>query len=168
MKYQIIATLFSCIAATSAWAGCASERATFLSCSVKGGKQLSVCFEGDAAVYRFGPAGKPDLTLSQPLARVDYRPWPGVGSTIWEVVRFHNDGITYEVAGSILRIAADEADGPNLFGGVEVLRGETSLARIDCLPDTVVFPWSEAIGDAKRAAGLDWHPERQSWQPRAD
>lgn len=164
MKH-IFVTLAALTLATSAHAQCASEGQTFLSCSLeKSGKHLSVCLEGDRAVYRFGPKGTPELTLSQPLDRLDYRPWNGVGSSIWEEVRFVNSDITYAVYGSILRIAADAADGPNLSGGVEVLRGDTSLANLACARKTVVFPWSEAISDAKRAAGLTWDRSSQSWR----
>ncbi|MDQ2093252.1 hypothetical protein [Rhodalgimonas zhirmunskyi] len=168
MRYQVLAIALSSIASTSAWAGCVSEEMTFVSCTVKGGKMLSVCLEGDMAVYRFGPEGAPEITLSEPLATIDYRPWPGIGSTIWEVVRFTNGDITYAVNGSILRIAADEADGPNLGGGVEVWRGENLLATLECLPSSVAFPWSQTIGDAKRAAGLEWFPEDQSWKRTSD
>ncbi|UYV38653.1 hypothetical protein N4R57_06285 [Rhodobacteraceae bacterium D3-12] len=164
-RATVLAAILATSAATSAQSQCASEAQTFLSCTLeKSGKTLSVCVMGNTATYRFGPKGAPELTLSTPLDRLDYRPWNGVGSSIWEEVRFANNDVTYAVYGSILRMAADDGDGPNLSAGVEVLRGETSLANLSCDQKSVVFPWNETISDAKRAAGLTWDRPSQSWR----
>lgn len=169
MKLFFASSCVLCLFASVAQADCASPDQTFMSCTLeKSGKSLSVCVENANAVYRFGPKGAPELTLSEPLASVDYRPWNGVGSSIWEEVRFHNKGVTYAVYGSIHRIAADEGDGPNHSGGVEVLKGEKSLARLTCVQTSVQFPWVDAISDAKRAVGLTWDQTAGAWVQNAD
>ncbi|WGW03829.1 hypothetical protein [Tropicibacter oceani] len=154
------------LTAGMAFAEC-SAADLFLSCRIaQNGKLLEVCVEGDAVVYRYGPAGgAPELTLREAAATLGYTPWPGIGRTIWEEVRFFNGDYEYRVNGAIDKMLAVEDSPEAKSGGVEVYRGAQRAAALDCAPATVRFDWTAAIGDAKRAAGLDWDPGAQAWLP---
>jgi hypothetical protein len=65
------------LSAAPAQAACQPDSEIF-ACQI-GSKTLEVCHEGDALVYRFGPHAAPELTLSEPLATLDYQPWSGFG-----------------------------------------------------------------------------------------
>ena len=120
-------------------AGCAGQ--LVMGCTI-GKKELSLCLTSAGLTYQFGPAGRPEISLTRPLAVLDYQPWPGVGFDIWEQVSFSNDRVRYEVWSSAPRDAAGVAS-----GGVNVVEGERVLAALTCVgePQGLGLP---AIGDA--------------------
>lgn len=152
--------------ASPALADCGPGRELFMSCTVEGqGKRLEICFDRAVAVYRFGRPGAPELELAAPIAGLAYRPWPGVGSSIWEEVDFENAGHLYTVSAGVDRRAAgrDGDEAGVMWGQVEVTRGGESLATLRCIPDSVAFPWTQALYLAKEAAGLSWDYTRHEW-----
>jgi len=65
------------LAAGPAVADCSTPHATFVQCRIEGSpKILEICAEQDAAVYRFGPPGRPEMELFEPYAMLDHQPWP--------------------------------------------------------------------------------------------
>ncbi|QEE36208.1 hypothetical protein FTO60_11115 [Octadecabacter sp. SW4] len=157
------------VLATPAVAECLPQGETFVSCTIaESGKQLEVCINGGDALYTYGAAGQaPELALREPIRDLDYRPWPGIGRTIWEEIAFARGGYAYLVFGGINREASDIDDEIQVtaFGGVEVYQGETLLTRLSCVPETVDFTWTNALSDGKRAAGLEWDLRARRWVP---
>ncbi len=155
-----------------AHAACGPDQQTFLSCQIEGRNgQLNVCFDADIVTYSYGPARKPELTLFAPINTVAYTPWPGAGSTVWEVVSFTNADYTYATFGEIHRIFPDDPNDEievRKSGGVIVTRGNDTIAQLSCDPDTIIFPWGEGLSDAKIAAGLTYDYSAQVWQKTAD
>ena len=152
----------------AAAAGCATSEDTFLSCTIrKTERVLAVCVDGDQLTYQYGLPGAPELTLSEPLAAIDYQPWNGVGRSIWEEVRFANGATVYAVHGGLDRVP-NEDETRRLFGGIEILQDGKTLGQLTCLPDTVVFPWTDRISEARRAAGFEWGVAEMTWVKRAD
>lgn len=127
------------------------------SCQI-GPKALELCHADGALTYTFGRAGKPELTLTEPLETVDFTPWPGAGRYIWEAVAFHNAGFSYEIHSGIER-------GPDATTGREaaltVYEGETEIARLDCDADTATS--LEDLYDLKKSVGQCWDYETRAW-----
>ncbi|KUF09267.1 hypothetical protein [Pseudoponticoccus marisrubri] len=163
----MIRSLALCLVlAPPALAQCPAEQA-FLSCQIgANGKWLEVCVAGSRVDYRYGDTlWSPELHLSDHAAQVDYRPWSGVGRTIFEEVRFINGSYEYRVHGALERaLTAGQTD--RASGGVEVYKGGARIAALDCAPQATLFGWSTALSDAKWAAGLKWNPGTGTWQPR--
>lgn len=153
--------------ATSAIAACDADQQTFVSCQIEDrNAQLAVCFDAETVTYSFGPAGNPELTLSEPVTTVAYTPWPGVGRAIWEEVTFQNGNYSYSAYGGFDRMFGDETeeDHPTpQFGGVVVRRDDAIVAELSCDPATVDFGWGEGLWDAKHAAGLTWDYGTHGW-----
>lgn len=173
LKSTALAVLAASLCGTSASAACAPGEQTFMSCAIDGRSEvLRVCFTETDVFYRFGaPNEVPDLALVSKVADVEYRPWPGVGRSIWETVRFQNDDYAYEVYAGFDRMFGDEteADHPTpSFGGVRALRADMVLQELECRRDTVDYAWGEGLYDAKRALGLDWNDVDLRWQPATD
>ncbi len=150
-------------------ADCQAMDETFLSCTVQGGaKTLSVCIDGRTLHYAFGPVSRaPELVLSRDVTEVNYTPWPGVGRTIWEEVGFENLGHVYTVHGWLDRIPAEEADEDPprpMGGGVTVTRGDETLVKLACDPDSAEFFWTDAVSHAMAEAGRCWDWDTQTWQ----
>jgi hypothetical protein len=143
-----------------ALAQCPGE--VLFSCPIKA-KTLEVCLTGGTAIYSFGPKGAPDLTITTPVADLAYQPWPGIGRTIWDSVRFHNDGVDYEVWAALDKMMEEGQPEPDWQGGVTVTRGDEILAELACTapPDP---PWLDQLFAAKEAAGQCWNFDSQSWQ----
>ena len=139
-------------------AACPSESQVF-SCTIKG-KALDICHWKGALIYKFGPDAKPDLTIAEPLETVQFTPWPGVGSAIWEMVAFRNEGHVYEVYTSVER---DPGADQTLQGAVNVIKDETMIAELRCDPGTASNSL-EVIWDLKEAIGQCWEFDSQSWQ----
>lgn len=153
-----------------AWARCPDASDTFLSCQIDDtARRLEVCIASDTLTYSFGPPGAPELTMTETAARIDYRPWPGVGRTIYEEVTFENAGYRYVVFGGIERDYddTDEEIIPTQFGGVTVHEGasETPIAGFTCAEGATEFPWTMGLSDAKAAAGLAWDHYEHTWLP---
>ena len=153
MRFLLLASL---LLPSAGWAACASE--TILACQI-GSKQLDVCLDKDTVSYRFGPKGAPELTLSDPLASVAFTPWPGVGGSMWQSVSFTNGDVTYEVWDSIER--NPEATEPRA-GGINVMRGDTSLARLNCNRGSVEGS-VDLLYDSKLAIGQCWDRTNVVW-----
>jgi len=118
-----------------------------------GAKTVQVCLSFDQVTYTYGPKfGDPELTLSENVTTIDYLPWPGVGSAIWETVTFYNGDYSYEVLAGFER----DPENPQSFGGISVRRDDEEVANLTCDPDSVEFGWEVALFDAKRAAGQCW------------
>lgn len=147
-------------------AQCGGVLEPFLTCEIGvKRKALSVCYNDDIVTYRFGPADRPELVLTETVATIDFTPWPGVGRSIWEEVRFHNGDYTYTVYAGFDRMFGDEKDTDienRFFGSVTVTRNGQTLAELSCNPDTVDAPWS-GLFDAKIAAGLTWDYQARVW-----
>lgn len=171
---DMMRALLAVLACTSpAFAQCPDGAETFLSCRIEGSdKRLQVCLVGQTLTYRFGPPGAPELALAAPVTAAGYTPWPGIGRTIYEEVTFRSGDFRYVVFGGIERDhdATTEEIIPTRFGGVSVFLGadESPLAAFSCARDTVDFPWSAAIGDAKRGMGLTFDRQVQRWVPDAE
>lgn len=146
------------IALASPAAACPNGAEVF-SCTITG-KPLQLCHWQGALTYSFGPADKPELTLSQPVENLAFTPWPGIGSEIRETVAFQNKGYTYEVWTSAER----NPEAPTgLTGGVTVRQGETLVARLTCDPGTPSQSL-DLIYDLKEAIGQCWDFGSRSWQ----
>jgi len=129
------------------------------SCQV-GAKALEICHVGDDLTYAFGPRGAPELTITEPLKTVNFAPWPGVGSNIWEAVIFVNDDYAYEVWTSVAR--EPEAT-KGLQGGVRVLNGEEMVAELTCDQGTASNAL-DVIWDLKESVGMCWEFASISWK----
>jgi hypothetical protein len=145
------------VLAGPAFAACPGE--TYLDCPVGKGRQLEVCVVGQAFTYRFGPVGRPELSLTVPMRDGTVTPWPGVGSAIWSSVRFPNADVEYEAWVSVER----DPDG-SASGGVTVLRGEETLVALECLPGSVTTP-AFVLEDAMAAGGYCWDLQDFIWRP---
>lgn len=141
----------------AAHAACDGE--TYLDCTVENGRQLQVCIGADAFTYRFGPAEAPELELSVPIAEGTATPWPGVGGAIWSYIGFPVDGHVYEVWTSIDRNDADDAPPPS--GGVNVLKGDETVAALTCQSGTVSPAFT--LEDALDARGWCWNYDSLEW-----
>lgn len=140
----------------AAAAACPGE--TLLSCDTGRGRVLEVCADDTAFHYSFGPAGRPDLTLTAPLADGPVTPWPGIGSAIWSTVTFRNDGHYYEVWVS----QEKGPDAPPATAGVEVRRDSQVLASLECRPGGTIPP-AFTFEDRMQAAGLCWNLDQSRW-----
>jgi hypothetical protein len=133
------------------------------SCSIKG-KALQICHSDAVLVYSFGLPEKPELILSQPLATVDFTPWPGVSRNIWETVTFPNAGYIYEVWTSVER---DSEATTGLLGGVDVRQGEAIVAQLTCDAGTPSQSL-DVIYDLKAAIGQCWDHGARVWAISCD
>jgi hypothetical protein len=131
-----------------AWAACASDERTFMSCTFANGKAVEVCMTDNVARYSFGRPGQtPELALSLRFGQgAEFVPWNGIGRTISEAVRLTNNDVTYEVYGGLDKFEAFEDD-PNddiypLFGGIYIEdRQGKELAYLECIPSTVTYAY---------------------------
>ena len=129
------------------------------SCRI-GAKALELCHVGGDLTYAFGPRGAPELTITEPLQTVNFAPWPGVGSNIWETVIFVNGDHAYEVWTSVTR-DPEATDG--LQGGVRVLNGAAMVAELACDPGTASNAL-DVIWDLKASVGMCWEFASISWK----
>lgn len=155
MRAAVLLALLAAPIAAPAQAACQGDEA--FSCQI-GAKTLDVCYWRGMLTYRFGPEGKPELVLNEPLETVAFTPWPGMGGSFWETVAFQNEGYTYEVWTSVER--DPEATEPRQ-GGVRVLQGNTTVAELDC--DRGTATPMEVLYDLKHGIGQCWDAESQTW-----
>lgn len=132
---------------------------TVFSCQM-GAKALEICNETDTLIYRFGPEAAPEMLIAEPLESVNFTPWPGVSSNIWETVAFFNEGYTYEVWTAVER---DPEVTTGQQGGVRVLIGDEMVADLECDPGTPSNSL-DVIWDLKEGVGMCWDFGNQSWQ----
>ena len=149
------AALILALLATPTSAACPGDVA--FSCQI-GQKTLEVCHWQGMLTYSYGRAGKPELTLSEPLETVAYTPWPGVGLAIWDTVAFQNEGVTYEVWTSIDKMDENAV----LEGGVNVMQGDTMLASPTCDTGSVAHGL-DSMSSLKAGIGQCWSPETLRW-----
>lgn len=139
MTRQLLAilTAMTCLFAAHAMDARAGE--AVLTCRIEGhDREASVAIDGDSAVYRYGPpGGQAELTLTTPLADLDYRRNSGAGDTIDEVVTFNNGNTAYRVAAGFRDGLAPDPSALVPFGRLTVLRNGKSLARLTCRPDSI-------------------------------
>ncbi|WP_333817355.1 hypothetical protein [Tabrizicola sp.] len=149
------ALFLALIAASPAHAACQGDEA--FSCRI-GKKTLEICYWKGALIYSFGPIGKPELTIAEPLETARYTPWPGFSRSIWDSVAFLNDSTTYEVWSSFDRLDENAV----LEGGVNVIQGDKTLATLTCDKGSVARSL-DAISDLKAGIGQCWIHETQAW-----
>ncbi|WP_137110530.1 hypothetical protein [Rhodobacter sp. SY28-1] len=149
------AALFLALLAAPAQAACQGDEA--FSCPI-GKKTVEICYWKGMLTYRFGPEGKPELTLNEPLETVDYMPWPGIGRAIWDSVVFTNQGVTYEVWSSFDRLDENAV----MEGGVNVMQGTKTLAALACDKGSVEAGL-DRISDLKAGIGQCWDYDSRSW-----
>lgn len=149
------AALILALLAAPASAACQGDEA--FSCTI-GKKTLEVCHWKGALVYSYGRAGKPELTIAEPLETANYTPWPGIGRAIWDTVTFQNDGVTYEVWTSVDKMDENAI----LEGGINVLQGDSLVASLTCDPGTASNSL-DAIYGLKEGIGQCWDFDRRSW-----
>lgn len=132
----------------------------FLTCTI-GTKQLSLSKQDDDIIYRFGPAGKPELVLKEPVATVDFQPWNGLGSTDADAVTFYNQNYSYTV------ITTSPYE--NFRNGIHyhditiwVERDGKNLASLNCKEELAGNPL-DYLREAKAAIGQCWNREQQQW-----
>ncbi|SEC10751.1 hypothetical protein [Rhodobacter sp. 24-YEA-8] len=141
--------------AAPVFAACQGE--SLFECRI-GKKELELCHTGSAVNYRFGAPGKHELQINTTLSDLEYQPWPGVGRTIWEAVTFHNATTSYDVWSGFDRQDPDA----KLEGGVNVLRGETLIAALDCTKGSVRSGLDLLYG-AKEGIGQCWSFDDKVW-----
>lgn len=165
---------------SAAQAACPTLAAPILSCSLKdGAKQLEVCLEGDSFTYAYGPrGGSPELRLYSEVADGSFRPWNGIGRTIWEVLVFRNGEYFYEVGMGWDKMAAlidgedgeaqEEPDpGVAMSAGIDIQRQRPGqeveyLAFLECDPGSILYD-TDRIYRVYDAAGLCWDHGERRW-----
>lgn len=147
--------LLLALLAAPAHAACQGDEA--FSCRI-GNKTLDVCYWKGMLNYRFGPEGKPELTLYELLETVAYTPWPGIGRAIWDSVAFQNEGVTYEVWSSFDKMDENAV----MEGGVNVMRGDKTLATLTCDKGSV-GRGLDTLSELKAGIGQCFDHETQSW-----
>lgn len=149
------------LAALVAAAPVGAEPVTLLDCPI-GAKRLTVTADAEAVTYRFGAEGAPELTLTNPLSASSFQPWPGVGRSIFESIRFENESYAYEAFWSFDRL---EPEG-DMAGGVVVLKEENIVATLDCDAGQVEATFF-TMEDHLREAGICWDYEAREHRPCA-
>lgn len=155
MRAAFLLLALAAPAAGPVWAACQGDEA--FSCQI-GAKRVEVCYWKGMLTYRFGRDGKAEITLNEPLESVAFTPWPGIGSSLWETVAFHNEGYTYEVWTSVER--DPEATEPRA-GGVRILQGEETVAELSC--DRGTATPMDTLYDLKDGIGQCWDMGSQTW-----
>ncbi|MBO6884433.1 MAG: hypothetical protein JJ869_12760 [Marivita sp.] len=138
----------------------AAIEGNFLSCTV-GAKQLSLSIQDYHITYSFGPDGKPELVLREPVATVNYTPWNGWGSTDVYYVTFYNHSYSYTVAASTNY--ENYRNGIHYYDiNIWVERDGKDLAILECNEQFAGDPLDH-LRVAKAAIGQCWNREREQW-----
>ncbi|SHG83813.1 hypothetical protein SAMN05444003_1156 [Cognatiyoonia sediminum] len=156
---SVAASVFLTCLGSAAVAQCDADQELYFSCSFsEGAKAVHVCENPASVTYQFGPTGEaPELMLSENVQDVDYTPWPGIGTTIWEEVVFESQDYRYVVYAALVRsFPENETDDITVTptGGITVLNGETEIANLRCDEGSAEFPWGSGIYDAKTSLGF--------------
>ena len=138
-RNAILGAILTGLVTTVAMAKDRSAEQNVLTCRIDGqDRQASVSISGTDAVYRYGrPGENPELTLTSPLAEVDYRRKSGPGSTFDEVITFENGDTRYRIAAGFRDGAAPDASAYIPFGTLIVSRSGKDVARLSCKPGTI-------------------------------
>ena len=142
MRTFILAALALAVPATASAAPICQrlQAETVFHCTIDGSSRtLSVCDLPDGGfLYSYGRPGAAELTMRREKSELAYRPWNGVGFSIWASLTFHNEGYRYEVWFDALK---DESRPVN--GGVHIYApgedpaaGRPTASR-ECRPGTV-------------------------------
>ncbi|MGB7240663.1 MAG: hypothetical protein WBC93_01075 [Sulfitobacter sp.] len=166
-KLGVCLASYGILLGTMAQADCTAGQEAFTSCQIEGrNTEVFVCFDDQVATYSYGPiGGTPDLFLSEPIERVDFEPWSGLGKAISESVTFYNDDYAYDVGGGFDRPFSDEEMALPIrrFGWVEVTESGAIAAYLECIPETVSYGFGGGIHDIKVAAGQTWDSKSFTW-----
>lgn len=139
MRQAIVSAILTFLGATAAMAKDGATEQNVLTCQIDGQeRQASVSIADSEAVYRYGRSGQnPELTLTSPLMRVDYRRKNGPGATIDEIITFANGDTTYRIAAGFRDGVGPDRSAYIPFGTLTVSRAGKQLARLNCRPDTI-------------------------------
>jgi len=126
----------------TASAAAATERPgeeTVLACAIEGkDREASISIAGTRATYRYGRRDKaPELTLSTPLASLDYRRKDGAGDTQDEIVTFINGDTAYRFAAGFRNGKEPDPSALRPFGMLTVSRGGKLIAQLACVPSRI-------------------------------
>lgn len=169
MEKKIALYLASCcvVVSTMAQADCPAGQEPFTSCQIDGrNTEVFVCYDDQVVTYSYGPTGgTPDLLMSEPIERVDFEPWSGLGKAISESVTFYNGDYAYDVGGGFDRPFSDKEMllPVRRFGWVEVTESGEIAASLECIPETVSYGFGGGIYDIKVASGQTWDSESFTW-----
>jgi hypothetical protein len=153
MRALILALLFP----LPAFAAC--NGTTLVSCPIKGTQWLEVCLNGDDLTYAYGRIGRaPDLALREPLANGTYRPWNGIGRSMWESITFTNAEYTYEVFASFDRLDENAITEQ----GVSVLKNGSLVTTLTCDP-ALGMTLFDNLYDQMGARGYCWNRDTFAW-----
>lgn len=147
---------------TAAHAACFGTGTPMFTCTFNSGaKQVNVCLQDAVALYSFGPTqGAPELLMGREAARVELRPWNGIGRSIWEEVRFSSGAFSYT-----LSYALDRApDGALPDGRLIVTRGESEVAELICDAGSVDIHDFYPLFEAKEASGQCYDLQSGAWR----
>lgn len=153
-------TLALALTASPAFADCGADKTGF-SCDI-GAKRLEICITGQSLRYQFGPEGAPELTIDQDFAQTGYRPWAGIGRTIYDEVLFHADNHDYLVWQSIDKIMDEGQPVPEWQGGLYVEKDGTMVLAEDCAPGSLTAGM-DLIAAELATAGYCWDRDRFGW-----
>lgn len=130
-----------------------------LACRIDGqDREASVSVADNRATYRYGPPdSEPELTLSSPLADLDYRRDSGAAGTVDEIVTFANGDTTYRFAAGFRNGTQPDPSALHPFGLLSVSRNGKELARLPCNPGSI-----ERVPDRLLARMRDIGRERAS------
>lgn len=107
---------------------CLDTEKTVFSCTVQGGKQLSVCAADARTEYRLGK-GKSEMTLSN--GRWASVPYSGGGEA---QIAFENGDVRYIVFSRVVRtnFTEGEPNNPAISDGVIIQRAGETIAELAC------------------------------------
>lgn len=116
------------LCAAPALAVCTGNQIEVFACSF-GAKQVELCMTTDEQklTYRFGPKDAPELELTRGFDEITMQPWNGIGRSIWDVVTLPSGSFSYQLFSSFDKFEQSHVS------GLEVLRGNQTLATLDCL-----------------------------------
>ncbi|MET0249086.1 MAG: sel1 repeat family protein [Sphingobium sp.] len=136
--------LGAAIVATLLWTGApAAARSQaeeiVLHCRIEAQDRVaSISLDGTRAIYRFGrPRQQAELTLSSPLADLDYRREDGAGGTFDEIATFVNGDTAYRFAAGFKNGAQPDPSALRPFGTLTVSRAGKALAKLSCVPASI-------------------------------
>lgn len=139
LKFLRLALFVASFLAGTAAAADQSGVEPVLTCRIEGQNRVAaISLSENRAIYRYGRTGQdPELTLSSPLADLDYRRKDGAGATIDEIVTFTNGDTSYRFSAGFRNGAQPDPSALRPFGLLTVSRGGKSLASLWCIPGSI-------------------------------